>query len=483
MSNTFTRRTHIVRVPMDNPPNAGKPPSKYMDIEVLDAIAFRVERGKEVILDISTSVPWIVDDTGGGHKKEPDDPSQRTHMQRLVNPSDSTQKLDIEVLDCWAANDQNGDVWILDMQPGSGNGPVYNISDGTGDRSATRRVHTEIITSPSGKTKADAKKSYVTSIRADNISFTKLLGREVILSMPSCDDPNSANVDFGRASTYIVTPQGYDPNNDKGPTPATLAESGDPHNYVNPVAGATGFLTGDAKIAMGPFWWIRKIKSGEQWLEITIIGNNAPGLGYNTTASVFQINATDLDFAPDLPLMFNNLAPKYIDENGDQTSSSNYENATPGKAYTITADDLTTKQHFSDGTEATAFGVYLSSTKLLDLTRYGTRGFNNGVATVTLIKLDTGGTSSTEKFTFQIEVASSGPTVNPALIQVTLFKAGLSAGETVFADPADGTDPVIASSATLTTVGSIDHFMTFQVDPANLEVTITNTGGGTIIPT
>ena len=50
---SYTRRTHIVRVPLDNPPVAGDP-EQYADVEVLDAIAFRVEGGKEVILSMAS---------------------------------------------------------------------------------------------------------------------------------------------------------------------------------------------------------------------------------------------------------------------------------------------------------------------------------------------------------------------------------------------------------------------------------------------
>jgi hypothetical protein len=266
----FTRRTHLVRVPMDDPPSTGKP-NEYIDLEVLDAISFRIENGDEVVLDLDVkrSVPYIVDDTGGGHAKKPADATRRSHMKRITK---GDQKLDVEVVDCWAARDQNGDEWILDMQKTS----VYDISDGTGS-SSTRRAHDETISVPFGKSKADAGEDYLTCQRSDDISFRKVNDDEVIISIPSCDDPHARNVDFGRASTY-TTPQNYNPSDDSDSAvaPPLLSVSKDPHNYVSAVKGAAGFLTKDEKIQMGPFWWIRKVVAGQAWAIITATSNGGP---------------------------------------------------------------------------------------------------------------------------------------------------------------------------------------------------------------
>jgi len=278
----FTRRTHIVRVSLDaTPPKPGEKPSEYMDLEILDAVAFRIERNKEVILDMdqTKAVPFIVDETGGDHSKALRDATQRTHMKRIVNPDDKGQKLDIEVMDCVAYRDQRGEEWILDMQPGSDKDDGYfNISDGTGDSTATRRVHSEIVSSPFGKAKKDAGKDYVTVVRNDNIAFRKLRGEEVIISIPSSDDPNAENVDFPRALTFVSSPDGYDPADDSANAvePPLLSTTDDQHNYVNPVDGADGFLTGDAKIAMGPFWWIRKVQSGIAYVLFHLVSKGAP---------------------------------------------------------------------------------------------------------------------------------------------------------------------------------------------------------------
>lgn len=279
-----TRRTHIVRVPMDDPPVAqGAKPGQYIDYEVLDAIAFRTANGKEVILnmDQTKAVPYIVDHTGGDNAKQPNKPTQLNHMQRIKGKQDSTQQLDVEVIDCVSYRDQNGEEWVLDMQTGSGEGAdVFDITDSSGDPKSTRRVHDETVSFPFGKSKEDAAKSYITVQRNDNIAFRKANGAEVIFSAQSCDDPNSQGVSFSRASTF-TTPQGYDPtdDSDNAIAPPSLADSGEKHVYASVVKGS-GFLTDDAKIAQGPFWWIRKIQAGNDlWFgfqtQSNIVGSSA----------------------------------------------------------------------------------------------------------------------------------------------------------------------------------------------------------------
>lgn len=254
----FTRRTHIVRIKDKNSDN-------YIDVEVLDAISFRVENGKEVILNMaaSRSQPLIIDNVGGGHGKSPAKPSMRTRVKRIKN---GKQMLDIEVVEAAAFRDQRGEEWVLDMvKPGSS----FNVSDGAGNPKSTRRVHTEIVSAPFGKKKSEAGTDYITVIRADNIAFRKKRNEEVIISCPSSDDKNAANVTFSRASTFIHSPDNnYDPSDDNSSEPQKLEDSGDPHFYAAFVDEADGFMTGDEKIEMGPFWWIRKIhkpQSGLVW--------------------------------------------------------------------------------------------------------------------------------------------------------------------------------------------------------------------------
>jgi hypothetical protein len=279
MASGPTRRTHIVRISPDDPPvKPGDPPSdNYIDIEVLDAIAFRTDRGEEMILNMAadTIVPYIVDDTGGGHGKTPgSDTTRRSHMKRIVSDD---QKLDIEVLDVVAFRDQRGEEWILDMHDTNGEPSVFNTTDGTGDNKSTRRTHTEKIGVPYG-TKDPSQ--YIKSERCDAMAFRTITGKEVIIKCPSNDDPNSTDP---RADTHVWSPEGYDPSNEDGPKPP---KNSDPHNYVSFLkddkGDPVGFATGDEKISMGPLWWVRKISTSGGLLVVdwTITSNSSvPPIG------------------------------------------------------------------------------------------------------------------------------------------------------------------------------------------------------------
>lgn len=277
---TYTRRTHIVRIALDSPPApAGKKPSRYMDVEVLDAIAFRKQNGDEVILNnpAANAVPYIVDNTGGGNGSAPNDATERTHMKRLTGSSDATQMLDVEVMDCMAFRDQNGEEWILDMIATSGDPDVFDTTDNSGDVSATRRVHDEVITSPFGKSINATPKptNYVTVQRMDTIAFRKVLGQEVIFVCPSNDDPNSGDP---RASTFTWSPsQAYNPADTS--TDATVPPTNtDPHVYLSAPSGSKGINLKDTKISQGPFWWVRAISGGGDYLVITIDAGAATDL-------------------------------------------------------------------------------------------------------------------------------------------------------------------------------------------------------------
>jgi hypothetical protein len=296
---SYTRRTHIVRVPDD--PDTGN----YIDVEVLDAISFKTTDGHDVILTMKAEAadPYIVDDTGGGHERKPGKGTSRSHMKRITSKTDPTQQLDVEVADIMAFTDTNGRVWVLDMKATTGEGPsVFDSLDGSGDSKATRRVHSEKVAVPPGS-KDPANKSYLTMQRCDNIAFRTINGQVVVLSSPSADDGSGS-----RAETF-TTPSGYDPTDD-GPSavvPPKLKDTGDKHNYVAFVKDATGVFTGDEKIQMGPFWWIRKIAGGVNYLLITVDATaHAVGSAPSPpTASAFGDKLIDTS----VPVTTSTLAP------------------------------------------------------------------------------------------------------------------------------------------------------------------------------
>lgn len=251
----FTRRTHIVRISDAKP---GDPPSDaYIDVEVLDAISFAGEGGKEMVLNMPQEnvKACIKDSTGGEHGKEPGQPTRLSHMKRIVSEADPSQMLDIEVIDILSFRDTRGTEWILDMNSTNGQPSVFNSTEGTGSSKSTRRTHNEKVRIDPKDTKSDS--GFMTIERCDSIAFRTVRGEEMIVDCPSSDDPESGKQ---RASTFITSPRDYDPNNPDGPVPP---KNEDENVYVAFVKDADGFLTGKTKISQGPFWWIRKISAGD----------------------------------------------------------------------------------------------------------------------------------------------------------------------------------------------------------------------------
>lgn len=270
----YTRRTHVVRIDMDGgdvPPDGPSTATNYIDVEVLDAIAFRIEDNKEVILDFSRDKPepYIVDETGGRHGRKPDnsEATRRSHMKRVAN-KDGSAMIDVEVLDVVAFRDFNGQEWIINMPSDDDENPVdiFNSTTDTGDTSATRRAHNEKISADlTDKDPTD----YLTVVRNDAISLRTIMGREVILNIPSNNDPLSSDK---AASTYVWSPKDYDPTNEDGPIPPP---NRDLNVYVAPVKDVSNYLTGDEEIMQGPFWWIRKISGGGAWILISVKATNS----------------------------------------------------------------------------------------------------------------------------------------------------------------------------------------------------------------
>lgn len=281
---TFTRRTHIVRI---SDAKKGDPPSdNYIDIEVLDAISFRGTNGEEMILNspAEKAIAYIVDDTGGKHGQTPGNATRRSHMKRIKGKDG--QQLDVEVMECMAFRDKNGEEWILDTAATNGEPSVFNTTEETGDNTATRRTHNEKI-----GTDRTAKKptDYVTVERCDAMAFRTINGKEMVIKCPSSDDPNGSDP---RASTHIWSPEGYDPDNEDGPKPPANT---DQNVYAAFVEGASGFLTGDAKISQGPFWWIRKVSSGADLLAISYLyRTNLPFPSFKFDKFVLDSNTYDV---------------------------------------------------------------------------------------------------------------------------------------------------------------------------------------------
>lgn len=245
-----TRKTHIVRVFDDS--SGTKDKDVFVDIEVLDAIAFRTENNREVILSLpaASADPVIKDDVGVGAEKTPSNGTRLSHMKKVAS-KDGKSFFAAEVLDCVAFRDANNTEWILQM-PADDAAP-FNSTTGTGagDKS-TRRVHTEKLSAtPGEKDPTD----YISVERCDEMAFRSFNGQELVIQMSSADDGSTP----GRAES-VTTPDGYD-GTDDGATPP---ENADPNVYFKFMKGSGGvFLNKDDKVAMGPLWWLRRASGGE----------------------------------------------------------------------------------------------------------------------------------------------------------------------------------------------------------------------------
>lgn len=59
--------------------------------------------------------PYIIDDTGDNNAKSTRNATRRSHMKRITSPVDASQFLDIEVLDAIAFRDDMGKEWVMNL--------------------------------------------------------------------------------------------------------------------------------------------------------------------------------------------------------------------------------------------------------------------------------------------------------------------------------------------------------------------------------
>ncbi len=142
----FTRRSHIVRIGTSTDRYID------IEVLDAVSFKTKSGKEMVLNLPGKDAVPYIVDDTGDGNGKSTLNATRRSHMKRVKSPTDDTQIVDIEVLDAIAFIDENGKEWIMNLPDGD-DGSFYNTTTDTGSRSATRRVHDEkIYSDPTDKT-------------------------------------------------------------------------------------------------------------------------------------------------------------------------------------------------------------------------------------------------------------------------------------------------------------------------------------------
>lgn len=262
----FTRRTHIVRV--TDPNNK----QRYVDVEVLDAVAFRGAGGKIMVLNTpaKNARPYVRDDTGDGDTLAPGLPTRASHMERITNPDDSSQFIDVEVLDYLAFTTPNGEKWVLDM-PSKSSHPYIVDDTGEGDSGVegggdpTRRMTVNKVKNPAN----DGQ--FISVARPDSISFHKANGEKMIIYAPD------------KSAVPHTTPDNYTPDNKDSVPP----ENTDPNPYIRwPKSGDGGPWLGKARVKQGPLWWIRAAKSG------TGVGVLKFNVSWSSTRSGYGDNPT-----------------------------------------------------------------------------------------------------------------------------------------------------------------------------------------------
>jgi hypothetical protein len=141
-----TRRTHIVRIGTDTNRYID------IEVLDAVSFKTKSGKEMTLNLPGAQAVPYIVDNTGDNNGKSTLNATRRSHMKQITSTTDATQIVDVEVLDAIAFKDDQGKEWIMNL-PDDGSLSVYNTTTGAGPTNSTRRVHDEkIYSDPTDKT-------------------------------------------------------------------------------------------------------------------------------------------------------------------------------------------------------------------------------------------------------------------------------------------------------------------------------------------
>jgi hypothetical protein len=315
-----TRTIHVVRI--TNPQTS----SLFLDVAVLDKIAFQRGDGTEVVYDVSPTnvVPYIKDPTGDlGDVGDPNDCSRVSHLKRITygvgkngdayagNESNRPNYMfDAEVLDAFtlrttrSMSSEDEESFIIPVDKA-----VITVTDNTGNglddspNSPTRAAHIselDVNSTPSdeGGTTGNPDGLCIIIQKTDAIAVQSTNGIEALLYMP-----------WSGADINDITQ--YDDNGDP-------PENADPNPYIVWPMGSVGPWTGNGGVDtnapdpdfcpvvdQGPLWWIKNANPGPQWwmirqdFEVTsITPPNPVGQPYETDG-------------PDMPSIYGEPIPMY----------------------------------------------------------------------------------------------------------------------------------------------------------------------------
>jgi hypothetical protein len=271
---TLTRRSHIVRIGIGPPPQAYYIDMEVLDavsfrttgdkemvlnLPATDADPYIVDDTG----DNNQKTPSVVTAT------------RRSHMKRITGAPDDTEFVDVEVLDGVAFRDDSGKEWVMYL-PDDDNLDVYNTTTGQGDISSTRRVHDEqLYSDPTDKTSASITVERCDTMCFRSTGGEEMV-IVMPSSDDGVDPGALTNGgDVQRADT-VTTPPDYDPNGTTVvPPPNTDPDiyAIFPPGSKGPPTGDSGSdKTKNPKIACGPLWWPRGIskKSGPWYWYIPV---------------------------------------------------------------------------------------------------------------------------------------------------------------------------------------------------------------------
>ena len=277
---SFTRFVHVVRcylTNVDGSPNISS--GVFVDVMVTDKFAFQGVDGQGFKVDVTAAnaVPTINDYTGDyGSIDHGNSATRQTHILRVTSTMDSTQYLDVEVLDQFCVTGVNGQQWKGNFS--SADATVYFIAVNGPDLSGSFTSPEETVTtnlsnatrlaelneiaqlsipysyplavSPPPTSSIDPTQSsnanYIAVEKFQEISFTGVNGQSWKFDLR--DQQQQIN-----DTTNYVT----DNNGNLIPPPNT-----DPDPYIFIPSSSNGPWTNNSVVSQGPIWQIINASGG-----------------------------------------------------------------------------------------------------------------------------------------------------------------------------------------------------------------------------
>jgi hypothetical protein len=243
-SGTPTRFVHVVRC--SDPNNS----QNYCDVMVTDKLCVTGSNGQQFKLDMSAAnaVPTINDTTGDGNGQDNgNNATRQTHIIRVTGDTDSSQFIDVEVLDKFCATGTNGQQWKGDLT--SKDAVTFLAQINGGDLGDLISPEEKITETQSGATRianvneiSNSSGQFMAVEEFEKICFTGPNGQQ-------------AKYDLSDQWEIIVDTTQYD---DQGNPPPNT----DRDPYIIFPSGTSGPFTGNVLVSQGPLWRVINASGG-----------------------------------------------------------------------------------------------------------------------------------------------------------------------------------------------------------------------------